>query len=195
MRASTTRRYLHWAAAWAWLLALQGAAVSAQAPDTSDHGRALQAFQDNVERYARLRTRLEEPLPAFDEQRDPWSLMLTRRYLASAIRTARAGSPLGSVFTPSVAPVFRQMVRQAIYDTDIEGLVDESLDIDDFVVDLRVHEPLPRWSLRTPPNVLLQRLPELPAGIEYRLVGDALVLWDSHAEILIDALPGTLVDE
>lgn len=194
MHASIMRRYLG-VAACVWMLAFQAAAVSAQAPDASDHGPALQAFHENVERYARLRARFEEPLPAFDKRRDSWSLMLTRRYLASAIRTARPGSDPGSIFTPPVALLFRQIVRQAVYDTDISGIVEEGLDVDDFVIDLRVNEPLPRWSLRTPPAALLRRLPELPPGIDYDLVGDALILWDSHAEILIDALPGALVIE
>jgi hypothetical protein len=188
------RWLLRWMAACA-LIVLQGVAPSAQAPDARDHGPALQAFRDNVERYARLRARFEEPLPAFDQRRDPWSLILTRSYLASAIRTARPGAGLGNVFTPPVAPMFRYMVREAIYGTDIEGLVDESLDIDDFVIDVRVNETLPRWSFRTLPGMLQEQLPELPSGIEFRLVGDALVLWDSHAEIVIDALPGALVEE
>jgi hypothetical protein len=189
------RLYVHWGAACVWLLALQSAAAAAQVPDTDDHAIALQAFNGNVERYVRLRDRLEEPLPAFDERRDPWSLMLTRRYLAAAIRSARPGARLGDVFTAPVSVAFRGLIRQAIYDIDIEGLGDEDLQADDFVIDLMVHEPLPRWSLRTLPDVLLQRLPALPAGIEYRFVGEALVLWDAHAEILIDALPGALTGE
>jgi hypothetical protein len=188
------RRYLG-VAACAWMLAFQSAAVSAQAPDTSDRGVALQAFHDNVERYARLRARLEEPLPSFDERRDPWSLKLTRLFLASAIRSAPARPRPGDVFTAPVARMFRQVIGEAIYETDIEGVADEGLDVDDFVIDLRVLEPVPRWSLRPPPELLLKRLPELPPGIDYELVGDALILWDSHAEILIDALPGALVIE
>jgi hypothetical protein len=33
----------------------------------------------------------------------------------------------------------------------------------------------------------------LPGAIEYRLVGDALILWEVHAGILIDALPSAFV--
>ena len=195
MHASTMRRYRFRAVAAICVLALQGAAASGQRPDASDHGAALQAFHQNVDRYVRMRARLEEPLPSFDGRRDPWSLLLTRGYLASAIRTARSGAELGDIFTPPVADMFRDAIREAVYNSDIEGLVNDEFDIDDFAIDLRVLEPLPRWSLDAVPILLSNQLPELPAGIEYRLVGTALVLWDSHAEILIDALPDALSDE
>jgi hypothetical protein len=161
----------------------------------ADPGLAFQSFSERVDRYARLRARFEEPLPAFDEWRDPWTLLLMRRYLASAIRTARSDAQLGDIFTPDVSIAFRALIRSAVYESDIEGLVDDDLQLDDFVIDLRVGEPLPRWSVKPVPDVLLARFPRLPADIEYRLVGQSLVLWDSHAEVLIDALSSALSDE
>src|SRR5688572_30182680 len=77
-----------------------GAAAFAQADD--DHGSAARIFTERVEQYGWLRRRLEEPLPPFDARRDSWSLLLTRRYLASAIRTARADAQPGNVFAPPV---------------------------------------------------------------------------------------------
>jgi hypothetical protein len=43
------------------------------------------------------------------------------------------------------------------------------------------------------PPALIQALPPLPAGIEYRIVAPDLVLWDSHAEIMIDVLRGAFL--
>jgi hypothetical protein len=63
------------------------------------------------------------------------------------------------------------------------------------LVDLIVNEPVPDWAQRMLPPQLLKRLPALPDAIEYRLVGGALILWDTHAEILIDGLPNACVDE
>jgi hypothetical protein len=36
---------------------------------------AVRLFDQGVARYVALRARLSETLPAFDERRDPWSLM------------------------------------------------------------------------------------------------------------------------
>ena len=154
---------------------------------------ALRAFDAAVARYAALRARLEEPLPAFDDpRRDGWTLLLMRRYLASAIRTARRDARQGGIFDPAAA-LFRGMIARAVYDTDVEGLVDYLPGEGGFALDIVVNEPIPAWALLPVPAALLDRLPPLPAAIEYRFAGGALVLWDVHAEILIDALPDPFV--
>ena len=174
---------------WAAILgAWSGAAALTQAGD--DHGAAARIFTERVERYARLRARLEEPLPPFDTRRDPWSLLLTRRYLASAIRTARASAKAGDVFGPPVDGLFREAITHAIYEIDIEGLVNGG---GEDPVDLIVNEPVPDWALRPVPRPLLKRLLPLPAGMSYRITCGALVLWDEHAEVLVDALPDAFV--
>jgi hypothetical protein len=43
----------------------------------------------------------------------------------------------------------------------------------------------------TPPSLLLN-LPQLPDGLEYRLVGRELVLRDSEANIVVDYVPNAL---
>ena len=42
-----------------------------------------------------------------------------------------------------------------------------------------------------PPEVL-GALPALPVELEYRFVGDALILLDTHAHIVIDLVPDAL---
>jgi hypothetical protein len=121
--------------------------------------------------------------------------MLTRRYLASAIRTARSSAHQGDIFAPPVAAMFRGVIAQVIYDADIEGLVDGDPEGEEPVVDLTPNEPIPVWAMDAVPDALLDCLPSLPAAIEYRIVGGALILWDTHAEILIDALPGAFLVE
>jgi hypothetical protein len=172
------------ACAWQTASAVQG---QHQPPDAG-----LRSFTDNVARYAALRARLEEPLPAFDDpRRDRWTLLLMRRYLASAIRTARRAAEPGCVFGPAAA-LFREEIARGIYDTDVEGLVDGPGD-EAFVLDLALNEPIPGWALSPLPQPLLERLPPLPVAIEYRIAAGALILWDTHAEILIDALPDAFV--
>jgi hypothetical protein len=164
------------------------AAAFQQAPD--DRASAVRIFTERIERYERLRARLEEPLPPFDERRDGWSLLLTRRYLASAIRAARAHAQPGDIFGLPVDLMFRDVIAGAIYRADIEGLVDDEPEV---AVDLTVNEPVPPWALEPVPPALIERLPALPSAIEYRIVGGALVLWDTRAHILIDALPSAFI--
>jgi hypothetical protein len=78
------------------------------------------------------------------------------------------------VFAPPVDEFFRQRVHEALGPAErlLLAAADEGLD--------------------TLPPRLLQYLPDLPRGIEYRLVQADLVLWDVDAEIIIDVLPDAL---
>jgi hypothetical protein len=176
-----------------WLLWGSPGAAAHQDLEGDDRAAALRTFTEGVERYAALRARYAVPLPPFDPASDPWSLKLSRHFLAAAIRTARRTAGLGDIFTPPVARMFHDDIGSAIYALDVEGLVDEGVVTRDFTIDLIVNEPLPAWAMETVPDTLLARLPPLPPAIEYRIVGESLVLWDADAEILIDALPDVLV--
>lgn len=162
--------------------------AAAQEPAEVDAAARTQ-FAERIDRYSTLRARLEEPLPAFDAPRESWSVFLARRYLASAIRAARPRARIGDIFTPEAAALFRSTVDRAVYELDLEGLVDEELDDADFLVDLIVNEPVPKWALQPLPAALVERLPVLPEAIHYARVGTSLIVWDAHAQILIDALP------
>jgi hypothetical protein len=39
------------------------------------------------------------------------------------------------------------------------------------------------------PPRLLQSLPALPEELQYRIIGLSLVLWDYHANLIVDFLP------
>lgn len=169
----------------------QGAAALPQERGGGGDAAAMREFTQRIARYVGLRARFEEPLPAFDDpRRDEWSVMLTRRYLASAIRTARGRVGMGDIFMAPVEAMFRKTITDAIYTADIEGLVGGDLGAEGAPVDLAVNEPVPVWAMTEVPEGLLARLPALPQAIEYRVVGGSLILWDSRAEILVDALPG-----
>jgi hypothetical protein len=131
----------------------------AQASADIERAEALRVFHQRLERYVALRAQSEAP---------------------RAVQ--------GDIFTPRVAAIFRVIVTHAVYDQDIEGMVDSPVGMGDFLVDLVVNEPVPEWAMTKLPAALLAVLPALPDAIEYRLVDGALILWDVHAEILIDWL-------
>jgi hypothetical protein len=53
------------------------------------------------------------------------------------------------------------------------------------------------WPANVPfdyvPPQLLQSLPALPKELQYRMIGRSLVLWDHHANLIVDFLPGAFV--
>ena len=190
MRATHIRFMVVAVAGGVFLAGGQGQAAP-QTTGPSDPPVAVTMFADRIAEYVTTRARLEEPLPAFDERRDSWSLMLTRRYLASAIRAARPSARKGTIFSPLVADYVRDVIERTLTPQDrlaLTGAGDEGGD-----VPLAVHEPVPEWAMQPVPNALCRALPSLPAGIEYRVVAADLILWDAHAEIVIDVFSGAFL--
>ena len=56
----------------------------------------------------------------------------------------------------------------------------------------QVNSGYPDWATQEMLPVLLAALPELPAGIYYRLIDHDLLLWDVDADVIIDVLPDAL---
>ncbi len=51
---------------------------------------------------------------------------------------------------------------------------------------IKVNAPYPPVPLQSTPPTLLANLPELPAGLDYRIVGHTLVLRDVQANLVLD---------
>jgi hypothetical protein len=148
---------------------------------------ALDAFMSRVEAYARLHQRLEAPFPPIDSTADSLSRLLNRQYLASAIRAARRHAKEGDIFTPDVADMFRTRVAKVTAGLEMAMALDQAGE--ESWPAAVVNEPFREETSQPVPPLLLEALPPLPGGIEYRIVGTDLVLWDVHADIVIDVLP------
>ena len=170
---------------------LTGGAARARAQyAVFDADAALQVFHERVESYAALHRRLA-PSPSALTSTDPLSKLLTRQYLASAVRSARRYAQQGEIFSPEIATLFRWMLADSIGELDGEG----------FLTALNGGVPVPpglhptvneTYTMmplyRIPPDVRLG-LPKLPAELDYRLAGHDLVLWDIYAGIVVDFVP------
>lgn len=158
-----------------------------------DADAALRQFQERVDSYASLRRRLAPP-PVAAVNPDPISKLLTRNYLAAAIRGARRYAQQGEIFTPEVAALFRWKLADSIGERDGEA----------FLAELNGGEPMPRGMhpdvnepytmtplYRIPPEVRLG-LPPVPAELDYRIAARDLVLWDIYAGVVVDFVPEAL---
>src|SRR5688500_7206629 len=100
MATGSIRRPLGWALASICVFAgAESGATLPQAQGDIERAAIIQGFNERLERYVSLRSRLEEPLPPFDGHQDSWSSLLLHRYLASAIRAGRSGAHQGEIFT------------------------------------------------------------------------------------------------
>lgn len=181
------------AAVCAVLLTVAHAAAGFQEPWASTED-ALRAFHQHLNLYAALHRRLEGPLPPRASARETLSALVARRYLASAIRTARMSARQGDVFDPNAARVFRAIIGEVFAAPGGGAIAKEfSRRAASPVPAPVVNEPNPMEAANPLPDPILRRLPLLAEDVEYRAVNDDLILWDVHAEIVVDVLPGAFL--
>ena len=160
----------------------------------SDADDALRVFHQKVNLYAALHRRLEGPLPPRASARDTFSALVARRYLGSAIRSARVSARPGDIIDPGAARAFRAIIAKAFTDPGGAALADEfRRRAASPVPDPVVNEPYPMEVAELVPEAILQHLPVLAEDVEYRAVNADLILWDVHAEIVVDVLPGAFL--
>lgn len=167
------------------------ASASARQPASDDRAAALRLFSQRVDAYAALHRRLEGPLPPLTPTKEVLRNDAARQLLANAIRQARPAAKQGDIFEPAVAMVFRALVAGALKGRDIEGFLVELSEEHPSMHGVRpvVNAPLPAGATHEMPAVLLHVLPALPEDVEYRIVDHDLVLWDIHANLVVDFIP------
>ena len=155
-----------------------------------DADAALQQFHERIESYAALHRKLAPP-PAAAASTDPIAKLLTRNYLASALRNARRYAQQGEIFTPDVAMLFRWALADSIGERDGETFLTELNGGEAMPRGMHptVNEPYTMLPLyRIPADVRLG-LPTIPAELDYRIAAHDLVLWDIYAGVVVDFVP------
>jgi hypothetical protein len=154
----------------------------------------MQAFSQDIASYVALHERLERALPPLEPTRDGHVIAQARQALAAAIRAERADAVQGDIFTPAAARLFRARIAVALRGTDVAELLGELYEEfpDEMQLMPAVNAPFPRGATYEMPCRLLRGLPELPADLEYRLVGLHLVLWDTDANLVVDYIPNAI---
>lgn len=156
-----------------------------------ERATALRLFSERVGEYAALHRRLEGPLPPLTPTSETVRNYVARQLLANAIRKARPRAAQGDIFTPAVATAFRELIAETLKGRDVEAFLSELNEEHPRWHGARavVNEPLPKGATHEMPCALLQALPSLPEDVEYRIVDHDLVLWDIHANLVIDFIP------
>jgi hypothetical protein len=148
----------------------------------------LAEFGARVQVYVDLHECLEGP-PRKVGSRNWTEIYGAIQMLGAEIRAARRDARQGDVFTPEIELLFRRLTREALADVDPDELL------------LPLNEENPpglvltpevngRWpdeaALGSMPPKLLAALPLLPADLQYRFMDRDLILWDAHANVIVD---------
>jgi hypothetical protein len=169
----------------AGVLVLAGHAF-AQTPNPT--AVALVAFTKQVNAYMDLHKKVEAPLPNVKKGATPAEVLAFETALAGQIKAARATARQGDIFTPDVTPIFKKMFADYYRrrsGREIRLLFDE---VPNFKPQVNMTYPVNLPKANFPPRLALD-MPELPDQLEYRLVGDNLIMRDSEANLIVDYIP------
>lgn len=159
-------------------------------PAVNADAKAMAEFRDRAEAYATLRRKVEEALPRLSTDSTPEEIDKHQRALLAGIAKARATAKPGDLFTPPVRSIIRRLIAQAFARGNRQSLRESIQDEDIGPVQIAVNARYPDGvPLANMPAELLKNLPTLPSALEYRFVGDTLILLDPGAHLIVDFIP------
>jgi hypothetical protein len=151
--------------------------------------QALAEFNERVTQYAQLHRRLEGTLPRLSKETTPQVIDTHQRELEKLIRAARRNARPGDIFTPATRRVFRQMLARVLSGPQGQELKATILDENPGAIGLTANSRYPdEVPLSTVPPQVLSALPKLPEELEYRFIGQRLILLDVHAHTIVDLM-------
>jgi len=154
--------------------------------------KVLADFRRDVDRYMTLHNKLLRQGTAPKQRADIDDIgenRVSRNALATRIRVARHDAEQGDILTPAIAVTLRTAMNPALRSpTGAAARASIREDAPATFV-LEVNGDYPEGESRsTMPGNVLQILPVLPPGLEYRIVDTHLVLMDVDANIVVDYL-------
>lgn len=155
--------------------------------------KSLAEFQQRVSAYAALHQKVEGSLPQLSKEATPQEIDRYQRSLLTGIGAARATARPGDLFTPPIQRVIKALIVRTFAQGDRKSLRESIQDENPGPVKIAVNGRYPdQVPLANMPAELLRNLPTLPDVLEYRFVGEALILLDSAAHLVVDILPAAL---
>lgn len=168
-------------------------ALVAQPPPApgSNDARLVADFNQRAKQYLDWRENTVGKAPP--AANSPEKIVAARRDLANKVRASRAGAKQGEIFTPEIADYFRQEIATTLNGRHGKEIRSSLRHAEPTKMELQINQSYPETvALQSTPPTLLLTLPELPKGLEYRILGRELVLRDSDANIIVDYIPNAL---
>lgn len=172
-----------------------GALPSAQ--ESAQSSESVAAFVTSINDYVAMHRRLEKMTGPITLDSSVDSINRSIQALAAAIRVERPYATQGALFTPALAHALRARVSDALLD---HGLTFADIIASEPAAGARgfvpkVNATFP-WILAAPMvPCVVEALPRLPSELQYRIVGNDLVLIDVHASLIVDVLPNLMFDD
>jgi hypothetical protein len=165
---------------------------AAQAPARPDHvneyGAATKAFLDRLQQYMTYHNNVEKMVSPITQTSSPEEIAKREAALGAMLIKQRPDAKEGDFFIKEYQPHLIKIIRDDFAKRPVADrkalLVELPKDVK-IAVNMVYPSALP---LATFPANLLKALPELPKGLEYRMVGRDLILRDVTGNVIVDIL-------
>jgi len=165
-------------------------------PLSEADARALATMNERIRDYIELHDRLEKSLPKLPDSATPQQIDRLQRQFEELIRKERRSAKPGDIFTPEARPVIKRLLAAVFSGPDGKALKASIMDenpADPVQLKVRVNSRYPDTvPLTSIPPEVLQTLPKLGEDLEYRFVGDWMILLDTHAHVVADFIEDAL---
>ena len=149
-------------------------------------------FGLRVQSYIALQQQLAGTLKKLPSKPTPVEIDAQQRALATLIAKARSDAKQGDIFVPDMQKFIRGLVRQVISGPDGARIKSSFMDENPMGVKLAVNLRYPDTiPLSTMPPDILGALPKLPEDLEYRFVGNRLIILDNKSHLIVDFVENT----
>jgi hypothetical protein len=152
---------------------------------------AIKGFLDRTNDYVALQKKVDDGLPKLTGDEDPSKIEAHQAAMAARIKIARANAKPGDLFG-DIAPIVKSVIREDAHLRklrDSRAAMEEVPKFDPPRINAAYPEKLP---LATVPPLILDALPRLPEGLEYRFMGNDLILRDTKANLVADFINGAV---
>jgi len=150
-------------------------------------------FTKRAQAYVAIHKKAAGQLPALPKEATPQQIDQHQRALGRLIEQARPKAPPGDIFTKEIRAYFRRQLEGAFSGPEGRQLKASIMDENPGPIKLRVNGRYPDTvPLTTMPPQVLAALPKLPEQLEYRFIGERLILLDVPAHLIVDYIEDAL---
>jgi hypothetical protein len=174
-------------------VSLLAGAITQEKPRVNADAALSVEFLKGVQQYVELHKKLEATLPPRPEHVTPAEIQAHEDALAKLIVQARSRAKQGDLLPQKVRAYLRRQIGAVLRGPDGAGIRQSVMEDNPGRVQLKVNARYPDGlPITTMPAPILGALPKLPEHVEYRFVGERLLLLDIHAQLVMDYMTDAL---
>ncbi len=148
-------------------------------------------FETRVQHYQGIKNDIGVPNKQTDS---PNKIADQKQQATDKAQSARPAAKQGDIFSPAISTYFKKQIRSTLRGRSgkkIHASLNHAEPVPN--MKLEVNAPYPEaLPLQSTPPTLLLNLPPLPKGLQYRIVGSTLFLYDETSRLVIDFIPGAI---